>query len=134
MVCTGETFSMPRSKGSTGSYRIFMGHIIQLSDIWRQMLFGSRTDLCQPQRPRDREHEHFVRARTRQRPRAGGDGRAGGEDVVNEQDAFVLNQTRSSHLKGARDAFPPRPLIHPGAMPLCVGGADKTRFVERKAG
>jgi hypothetical protein len=61
------------------------------------------------------------------------DGRASGEDIVNEQDALVLNEARAADGEGVSDALAAGALVHAGAVACGVNGADQAPFVQREA-
>jgi len=51
---------------------------------------------------------------------AGGDGGAGREDVVNQQNLLALNNTWSFDDESFGDAFATATRVHASAMSLCV--------------
>lgn len=75
------------------------------------------------------EHEDGLSARRKERSGAGRDGRARGEDIVDEQDALAFYEARSLDVKSLADAFAPRHGIHPGAVTLSGKPPHEAPFV-----
>ena len=74
-----------------------------------------------------------MRARCFERQRASGDGRSGGKDIINEQDALAFDQARMANRKSFLNAFTSRARIHSGAVARCVCSPSETPFVNRQA-
>lgn len=75
------------------------------------------------QRPGDGKNKNLRRAGVKQSLRAGRDGRASGEDIVNEEDSLAHDQGWVSYAESVRDRFPPTFSVHSGAVAICMKGA-----------
>jgi hypothetical protein len=84
------------------------------------------------QRPGDGKNKHFRRAGVQQSLRAGRDGRAGGKDIVNQEDSLARDQGWVSYAESVRDRLPSTFRVHSGAVPICMRGAKQADFIQRQ--